>query len=122
MDNIIEKMYELAGVKKNGGELTVPPTNDEPKFNEQLVCYGYPPFTDTKKLELTKWIRINKNEQYLYFFDVTYEYFRGRKFTTKEEKRKFLDSEYPQILANFVCELWDDLTPEQREEIRKVLR
>ena len=71
-------------------------------------------FTEIKQFELLRWMFFNKYKQYFYFVNVI--------FKTKEEKRIFFDSEYPQRLAKLVCELWEDLTEKQREEVRGILQ
>lgn len=124
MTDNIEKLYELAGIEK---EFVCNCSSENLRICKATKEYcSYSKFeytfTDTKQLELIKWIFFNKHEQYLHFFDVFLSYCHGLKFETKEEKRKFVDSEYPQRLAKLVCELWEDLTPEQREEVRGILQ
>lgn len=126
----IEKLYELAGIKATHNcdscvylKLDVMRDYCRKYENGKSDCNdkSFPPFTEEKQLKLIRWIQINKYKQYLHFVDVVSSYFRGLKFETEEEEKKFIDSEYPQKLAKFVCELWDDLTPEQREEIKRIL-
>ena len=111
----IEKLYELAGIKeKHGVELTVDPTSEELKFNEHYVCYGYPPFTDTKQLELIKKLaRI----QPIKITDTSENWFVEPSGYYQMTPSK----DFPQALVGLVCELWEDLTDEQREEIKRIL-
>lgn len=124
MTNNIEKLYELAKVgQKPSCESSYFHNCGKRNCNicDKARYKKYPPFTDIKQLELIKWIQIHKNKQYLHFVDVVSSYFRGLKFETKEEEKKFIDSEYPQKLAKFVCELWNYLTDMQKEELKRIL-
>lgn len=110
MTNNIEKLYELAGVWSVG-------CYDCPLFIDDIICLGiveektcpYPPFTDTKQLEIIKWLASTA-----WYSDIGFRF------------KNFLDScehkDSSQALAGFVCELWEDLSDELREEVRGVLR
>lgn len=123
MTDNISRMYELAKVEKlNKVSIHLNKAYNFEFHETDTKSDFYPPFTDTKQLKLIKLLQINKYKQYLHFVDVISSYFRGLKFETKEEKRIFIDSEYPQKLAKLVCELWEDFTDTQREEIRGILK
>lgn len=110
----IQKLYELAGIKeKHGIELTVDPTSEEPKFNEHYVCYGYPPFTPEMQLEIIKWFGKN--------FDIIRYWINDSEYIVEINGIFGNNKDFSQALADLICELWDDLTPEQREQIKRIL-
>jgi hypothetical protein len=95
----IKELYKLAGVNK---------TNVTCDYCE-LKCYDctktpcpvdYPPFTAEKQLELIKWLT------------TTY------RVLTLE--RTFCNN-FDQALAGLILELWDELSSEQREEVKEIL-
>lgn len=116
MTNNIEKLYELAGVGSVG-------CYDCPLFIDEIICLGiaeektcpYPPFTESKQLELIKWLAKNITFGFLiHTYDSKFRFniFKNRAISHKD---------FSQALAGLVCELWEDLTPEQREEVRGIL-
>lgn len=99
MTNTISAMYELVGVKPKY-------INDKMKNLFKWFLDNF--FSLKTKVE-------NESNYFIISFCVT-------KLTGKEEfKYKQLIPVLNQALAGLVCELWEDLTPEQREEVRKVL-
>ena len=115
MTDKIEKLYELAKVGNIG-------------YDAWDVKDLYPPFTAEKQLELIKLIGDNSKRNYYAYFtcdkdDIDNLYYLN--FVKTEEKcdknKTIKHAAFSQALAGLVCGLWEDLTPEQREEIRKVL-
>lgn len=109
MTNYIEKLYELAKVEKR--QLSGIIKGDYPmRFHD----VGYPPFTPEKQLELIKKlariqpIKITDTSENWYVEPSGYYQMTPSK-------------DFPQALAGLVCGLWKDLTPEQREEIKRIL-
>lgn len=114
----VEKMYENAGVKpKRGKEITIDATTD--KENYHNVYYGYSPFTAEKQLELIKWLGKNKSDYGLQYrgsawcncCDFYWEYF------DKDSE----DKNFEESLAGLINILWQDLTEEERKQIRGIL-
>lgn len=103
MTDNISRMYELAGIEETPQE-----TISQGKFPMRVNYLGYPPFTDTKQLELIKWLASTA-----WYSDIGFRF------------KNFLDScehkDSSQALAGFVCELWEDLSDEQKEEIKRIL-
>jgi hypothetical protein len=109
----IEKMYENAGI--------------EPKYieGENLMEYSYgtlkyPPFTAEKQLNLTKLIGLRY----------------GLKFITNEGMDYMLSTDlynndnfdkqgygygYDEAIANLVNNLWQDLTEEEKQQVKGIL-
>lgn len=125
----IEKLYELAGIKKVGkkyscktldfGACRTPNCDICDKAQDK----NYPPFTDTKQLELIKWLSIQRNGFLVLNptdnkkeFLVGTNYYWGRCDTQTKKLQDF-----SQALAGLVCELWEELTEQQREEVRGIL-
>ena len=120
MTDNIEKLYELAKVEKVGKKLTCglldfgACKNINCKFCDKAKVKEYPPFTEFKQLELIKWLVDNWITFTLYKNSDSYvcacHSFLGRFCKTLE-----------QAPAGLVCELWEDLSDEQKEEIKRIL-
>lgn len=108
----IEKMYENAGVGYLMYVVDTFPPMEYPQID----------FNEKKQLELIKWITT-----YLNRFD-----FRCAK--TKENKYmcwcifnknktcyKGINKEFDQALAGLICEFWQSLTPEEKQQIKEIL-
>ena len=125
IDNI-QKLYEIAGVKeKRGVELTVDAKSEELKFNEHNVCYGYPPFTTEKQLELIKWLLHHKQTT-----QVELRYFGNSYYVSHCTKSKDKGFEYERngkarlfenSIADLFCDMWESLTDDQKQEIKRIL-
>lgn len=144
MTDNISRLYESAGVEKRfkayteDGIVKYFHTLDEIKksniyYRPDMYCCDldddakeYPPFTDTKQLEIIKWL--SKSKEFWLSID-----FEEVKFTELKSwavsvewytENKFFScakTEFEQALAGLVCELWEDLTDEQKEEIKRIL-
>lgn len=145
MTDNISRMYELAGIEKyylytvkHLGKIHIAPLegilenkhlferNKKSKVKNTYinrVKKVYPPFTDTTELELIKLLARNfilgnfkGIDNQLYNFNLTIA-------TPTQNKHIFCEhKEYEQALAGLVCELWEDLTDTQREEVRGILQ
>lgn len=112
MTNYIQKLYKLAGIEETPQE-----TISQGKFPMRVNYLGCPPFTAEKQLELIKLIsseftvRINSNK------DSTF-------IMLMQSAKTFLwasDDKFEQALAKLVCELWEYLKKEAKEEIKRML-
>lgn len=94
------------------------------------VYKNYPPFTDTKQLELIKWLALNFSQYSILHID---RWTSGKvRFALDKEKYTepyydsdyaYVDKDFSQALAGLVCELWEEeLTEEQKEEVRGILQ
>lgn len=103
MTNNIEKLYELAKVPRIYSE-----------FNNSRETIVENVFSPYRQLELIKWLASEQN-------DIEISWYSDIGFRVNN----FLDScehtDFSQALASLVCELWEDLTDTQREEIRRIL-
>ena len=110
MESQIEKMHENAGVKKiNTHQSKI--DNGDPRFtgiSHSDSYIDYPPFTAEKQLELIKLIANRKGYP-------DYEYF-GALFDDYIQLREF-----DEALARLVNDLWQDLTEEERKQIKEIL-
>lgn len=105
MTNNTEKLYELAEVPRIYSEFN--------NGRETIVENVFSPY---RQLELIKWLaKLGEFEFCLEIahnsFDVFTFYFNGIR----------VHAHFEQALAGLVCELWEDLTDEQREEIKRIL-
>lgn len=73
----------------------------------------YPPFTGTKQLNLIKWFSENID-----FLELSHN---GEEFEFYTSWSRTRNKDFSQALASFIYYKWDDLTDEQREEVRGIL-
>lgn len=108
----IEKMYKTAGIKKI--ELDYP-DNFEP---------FYPEFTAEKQLELIKLLQ--RKNGYKFSFSSTndnseYLFFAHKDNTPVQELIVAGDKCYEEALASFINTLWQDLTEEEKQQVKGIL-
>lgn len=128
MTNNIEKLYKLAKVEKiktcywNCKHSF--PCEECCIYKDETVDFVYPLFSNTKQLELIKWLALKHNEYSILHIGR----WTSGKFRFALDREPYYESDYAygnkdfsQALAGLVCELWEDLTEQQREEVRKVL-
>lgn len=80
----------------------------------------YPPFTAEKQLELIKWLINNPKDFFSWTIqqqgkDIKYIFYVGYEYGGSE----FL--EFAEALADILNNLWQDLTDQEKEEIRNIL-
>lgn len=99
----IEELYENAGVEK------------EERYSLNCEYYEkYPPFTATKQLELIKWLGI-RDEFNFYQNKVTKDWI----FYDHEKDATHYNFELG--LASWVNYLWQDLTEEEKQQVKGIL-
>ena len=109
IDNI-QKLYKLAEIEK----VDYIEDMDSDIVDYRTIKIDYPPFTSKKQLELIKWLASEQNDVEISWYSDTG--FRVNNFLDSCEHKDF-----SQALAGLVCELWEDLLDEQKQEIRKIL-
>lgn len=111
MADNISRMYRMFNIDK------VFYVSDDITDNLNLnsIKEDYPPFTEFKQLELIKWIVLNVGNITIYT-NPKNEFFLTCIFQGGNSKN------FPKALAGLVCELWEELTEVQREEVRGILR
>ena len=122
----VEKMYKNAGIAKIGNKKCTPAEFLDCQnycfISENNKCdkysYGYPPFTAEKQLELIKWLI-----QYVGEFYVSFTAFGTLKDWEMLYDLKFSvhRNSFEECLAGFINSLWQDLTSEEKEQIRRIL-
>ena len=118
----IEKMFENANIKQD--RMCEWTCKDSETCNLNCKHYGsmqlyYPPFTAEKQLELIKWLstkelKIRTNKQ-------PYAIYIG---ILGNDNTCFFGCEglyFEQTLAEVINNLWQDLTDQEKEEIRNIL-
>lgn len=123
--NNIKKLYELAKVEKEYYSFKTEKEeftwelNENGNVKHNCIFCGEPEiktrhFTPANQLELIKWLASEQNDvEISWYSDIG---FRINNFLDSCEHKDF-----SQALAGLVCQLWEDLTPEQREEVRGIL-
>ena len=105
----IEKMFENAGfIKKQCKDYSCI------VCEQNNNCEKYPPFTAEKQLELIKWLMINIKD---YQYDVEDNKFWFYIDDCRETKYR----EFDEALAELINLYWQDLTDQEKEEIRRIL-
>ena len=119
--NEVEKMYENAGIKK---------INTQYANNISYHLVKYPQFTAEKQIELIKWISNNdkdKNKELtLYNSAHPYYYFGLHHEPAHSEDDMWgygegLGTTFEDGLASIINNLWQDLTEEEKQQIREIL-
>lgn len=106
MTDNIQKLYEIAGVDSVG-------------FNTYTLKDEYPPFIAEKQLELIKWLLRQGHR-----FSVQYSYYDNKYGLIWYECAdvECLNTDFTQTLAGFIYELWQDLSDDQKQEIKRILQ
>ena len=109
--NEIEKMYENAGFETE----IVPCYSLNCEYFE--VDKGYPPFTAEKQIELIKFFAIKGDfDESVDIAKNTYDfwtmYFGGRRWTAKG---------FEETLAGLINSEWQDLTEEEKQQVKGIL-
>ena len=116
--NEIEKMYENAGIKSfKTCEFCTQRSIDCLKENISNITCGfasdiYPPFTAEKQLEITKFLL--KKAVYYDVKDDKYWFYY-------EECESAGYKPFDEAVAHFINKLWQDLTEEERKQIKEIL-
>ena len=113
MTDNIQKLYEIAGVEKQ------PVYSGSQLYNPVITGYEYPPFTAGKQLELIKFVSnfkvyeavIHKNRKWFMCASIGCgDYYESR------------SENFDQALAGLIINLWQDLTVNQKQEIKRILQ
>jgi hypothetical protein len=107
----IEKMYENAGIRLihiNACKI------DETEKNSKCNTFFYPDFTAEKQIELIKWLAFRDYITIVAYMDGEY-HSEHDKYNTNEKSLKG-------CLARLINNLWQDLTDEEKEQIKEILK
>ena len=110
--NEIEKLYEYAGIKPINiaeyGSTYIP---------KKLEINGkpYPPFNAEKQLLLLQWL-LDKTDLYLHRHKIDFTYSIASGDIAVNKYKCFKES-----IAEFINAIWQDLTEEEKEQIRGIL-
>ena len=111
----IEKMYENAGVKRDKGYCITCPLDIQTCVRNYDKCpYHYPPFTAEKQLELIKWLARKGLLQINYSSHQCYQF---NSFRVGGDYKSNLS----EALASHCNNLWQDLTEEEKQQIKEIL-
>ena len=126
--NEVEKMYENCNIKPKqegycGWDSNCPyphhKCNDECPYWKYKDIAEYPPFTAEKQIELIKWLCINTYRNYLLFrYNFTNNYWQVECNMIDSNKELVFSN----ALASIINNLWQDLTKDEQEQIREILK
>lgn len=126
----IEKMYENCNIKpKQEGycdwdsdcpypDIINSGCGDECPYWKYEDETKYPPFTAEKQLELIKWL--TKNDK---FHCLEIEFFikeKDYKISTYQKASNF-NEDFTETLASLINNLWQDLTEEEKQQVKGIL-
>lgn len=118
--NEVEKLYENAGVKKiNTCQSEI--NNGDTRFtgiSHSDSYIKYPPFTAEKQIAIIKWLSDIAN-----CIDICYDKYKGlfgMQIGLKYSGIGYND-DFAELLASRVNNIWDDLYPKNKEQIREIL-
>lgn len=119
--NEVEKIYSNAGVENEFTSCEL----DHCAIDKLYSCgnckhfckKNYPPFTAEKQLELIKWLAVKGDfDSSIDIAKNTYDYwtmyFKGARWTAEG---------FEESLAGLINTLWQDLTEEERKQIKEIL-
>lgn len=134
----VEKLYKLARVQKNfvyykclkgttTSFLDCPIDSSEKDkecqycwYNKMEEIYKYPPFTAEKQIELIKWLSKLKDFEFESVF-LRGIYIVGFRECMSNNKYLAENKKFELAIAELICDIWKDLTPEEHAEIRRIL-
>ena len=100
----VTKLYENAGVSKEPAII--------PSSGEVIYWKNYPPFTAEKQLEITKFLL--KKAVYYDVKDDKYWFYY-------EECESAGYKPFDEAIAHFINKLWQDLTEEEKQQVKGIL-
>lgn len=107
----IEKMFENAGfIKKQCKDYSCTVCE---QYNE---CKKYPPFTPDKQLDLIKWL--SDTDYYIHYI---YKTIDTKEYCIENDFYDIQTDKFEEALARLINKLWQDLTDQEKEEIRGIL-
>ena len=141
--NEVEKLYENAGIKslptcKNCNMLDEYWSNgtycstckcDKDNYECNIANYIYPPFTAKKQIELIKWLAIRFNSDYMAYWHNEIKdvwIFRLYELTEISSEEPYIyegrNKDFTEALCDLFNDLWQDLTEEERRQIKDILQ
>lgn len=116
----IEKMYENAGIEPIVRDNAI----GRGYYIEHQRVEEYPPFTAEKQIELIKLLQ--RKNGYKFSFSSTndnseYLFFAHKDNTPVYELIVAGDKCYEKALAGFINTLWQDLTEEEKQQVKGIL-
>ena len=117
----ITKLYENAGVKSfKTCEFCTQKSIDCLKENISNItcCFAsdiYPPFTAGKQIELIKWLILNYSTEIIKGRYTNYFMSTGRSYKASGNDDLII------CMANLINNLWQDLTEEEKQQIKEIL-
>ena len=101
----ITKLYENAGVSKEPAII--------PSSGEVIYWKNYPPFTAKKQLELIKWLALRDY--------TTIGAYVGGWFYSEHSNHSSNENSLEGCLASLINSLWQDLTEEEKQQVKGIL-
>ena len=102
----IEKMYTRAMIK--------PLSITVCGVDEQII--NYPPFTAEKQLKIIKWLSDKAD-----YINIHYDQYKGLFIIQTGMGGLYVCNEFEQALASRVNAIWQDLTEEEKQQVKGIL-
>lgn len=105
----IEKMYENAGIE-------VPTVRLKIFKDDNGKIYTQPPLTAEKQIELIKWTARREPK-----VEIGYSSVCGYWVENQTDTRYYFGDQFDSALASLINSLWQDLSEEERKQIKEIL-
>lgn len=116
MTNKIQELYKIAGVSNLSLVLKEKWSGSTMRMEAELTdaCN----FTAEKQLELIKWLY--RQHQ----FSIQYAFIKNEYglIWSEDDFHECWNTDFSQVLADLICQLWQFLSYDQKEEIKRVLK
>ena len=110
MSSEIEKMYEKAEL------LYCNKCRHDSELDCIYMCESkYPPFTAEKQIELIKWLVHNTKQIHITDVNSGEFYFAAYKYES------YMKVDFDEALASFINNLWQSLTEEEKQQVKRIL-
>lgn len=130
MSEII-KLYENVGIEKRllcgdrGRDVLCGHVRPDGKSRMAFGCFGceykndaYPPFTAEKQIELIKWAARTGEPK----VEIGYSSVYGYWVENYTDTRYYFGEQFDSALASLINSIWQDLTEEEKQQIKDILK
>ena len=109
----VENLYKNAGVKPTVRDDAI----GKGYYIEHQRVEEYPPFTSGKQLELIKWSARREPK-----VEIGYSSVHGYWVENLTDTRYYFGDQFDNALVSLINNLWQDLTEQERQQIKEILQ
>jgi hypothetical protein len=104
----ITKLYKNAGISKEPAII--------PSSGEVIYWKNYPPFTAEKQIRIIKWLSDKAD-----YIDIHYDRYKGIFNIQTGMGGLYVCNEFERALASRVNAIWQNLTEEEKQQVKGIL-